>query len=121
MQHRGKRLALLCLILLTGALSGFLIWTTERGIRQLDAQSHSRETTADRLLSSLATIAAMQQSYIETRSGDVGAFARVSVIIDRMTTDAAGLRATVGPDAGTGHLEEFWTALSALMSAASRA
>jgi hypothetical protein len=121
MQHRGKRLALLCLILVTGALSGFFIWTTERGIRQLDAQSQSRETTADRLLSSIATIRAMQQSYIDTRSGDVASFARVSVVIDRMTTDAAGLRATVSSNTGTGHLEEFWTALSALMGAASRA
>jgi hypothetical protein len=33
------------------------------------------------------------------------------VLIDRITTDAAGLRATSSSDTSGGHLEEFWTAL----------
>jgi hypothetical protein len=67
MQHRGTRLAILCLILVTGALSGFFIWTTERGIHRLDEQSLSRATTVERLLSSISTIAGMQQDYVENR------------------------------------------------------
>jgi hypothetical protein len=45
----------------------------------------------------------------------------VSVLVDRITNDAAGLRAAAESTASTDRLEQFWTALSALMSAESRA
>ena len=45
----------------------------------------------------------------------------VSLLVDRLTTDAAGLRATRQSTVSSEHLEEFWTALSALMGAESRA
>ena len=120
MQHRGRRLATLCLILLVGILSGFFIWSNERVRRQLDEQRESKEDTVDRLLASISTIASAQQAYAENRSRDVASFTQVSVLIDRITTDAAGLRAA---DSGASNerLEEFWTALSALMGAGSRA
>ena len=121
MQHRGTRLAILCLILLTGALAGFFIWTTERGIRQLDEQRESKEATIDRLQSSISTIASTQQAYAENRRRDVASFTRVSVLVNRITTDAAGLRAESISGASSERLEEFWTALSALMAAESQA
>src|SRR5262245_16325195 len=116
MQHRGKRLALLCLILFTGALAGVFIWTTERGVRQRE----SKEATIDRLRSSIASIASAQQAYAENRQRDVASFTRVSVLVNRITTDAAGLRAAGSPGVSSDRLEEFWTALSALMAAESR-
>ena len=121
MQHRGKRLAILCLILLTGTLAGFFIWTTEDGVRQLDEQRESKEATIDRLQSSISTIASTQQAYTENRQRDVASFTRVSVLVNRITTDAAGLRAAATAGASNERLEEFWTALSALMAAESRA
>jgi hypothetical protein len=121
MQHRGQRLAILCLILLTGALSGFFIWTTERGVLQLDEQRESKEATIDRLKSSISTIASTQQAYAENRGRDVASFTHVSVLVNRITTDAAGLRAAATSGASNERLEEFWTALSALMAAESRA
>ena len=121
MQHRGKRLAILCLILLTGALAGFFIWTTERGVRRLDEQRESKEATIDRLQSSISTIASTQQAYAENRRRDVASFTRVSVLVNRITTDAAGLRADTTSGLSSERLEEFWTALSALMAAESRA
>jgi len=121
MQHRGQRLAILCLILLTGALAGVFIWTTERGVRQLDEQRESKEATIDRLQSSISTIASTQQAYAENRRHDVASFTRVSVLVNRITTDAAGLRAAATSGASNERLEEFWTALSALMAAESRA
>src|SRR5687767_7442573 len=121
MQHRGQRLAILCLILLTGALAGVFVWTTERGVRQLDEQREAKEATIDRLHSSISTIASTQQSYAENRRRDVASFTRVSVLVNRITTDAAGLRAAATSGASNERLEEFWTALSALMAAESRA
>ena len=121
MQHRGTRLAILCLILLTGALAGAFIWTTERAVRQLDEQRESKEATIDRLQSSISTIASTQQTYAENRRHDVASFTRVSVLVNRITTDAAGLRAAATSGASNERLEEFWTALSALMAAESRA
>ena len=121
MQHRGQRLAILCLILLTGALAAVFIWTTERGVRQLDEQRESKEATIDRLQSSISTIASTQQAYAENRRHDVASFTRVSVLVNRITTDAAGLRAAATSGASNERLEEFWTALSALMAAESRA
>ena len=120
MQHRGKRLAILSLLLLTGILSGFFIWSNERASRQRDEQRVAKEGTVDRLLTSIAAIESAQQAYAENRRRDVASFAQVSVLIDRITTDAAGLRAATDSGASNQRLEEFWTALSALMGASSR-
>ena len=121
MQHRGTRLAILCLVLLTGILSGFFVWSNERASRQLDAQRESKEGAIDRLLTSISAIESAQQAYAENRHRDVASFAQVSVLIDRITTDAAGLRAAANSGASNQRLEEFWTGLSALMGASSRA
>ena len=121
MQHRGTRLAILCLTLLIGALSGFFIWTTEGSVRRLDEQRDAKEATIDRILTSISTIASTQQAYAENLRRDVASFTRVSVLVNRITTDAAGLRAAAGSGTGSERLEEFWTALSALMAAESRA
>jgi hypothetical protein len=120
MQHRGTRLAILCLLLAAGALAGYVTWTAERRTRQLDEQRDTKVATIDRLLSSIASIATTQQAYAEYGRRDVGSLTRVSRLVDRITTDAAGLRAAVGSTAGNERLEEFWTSLSALMSAESR-
>jgi len=121
MLHRGTRLAILCLVLLTGILSGFFVWSNERASRQLDAQRESKEGAIDRLLTSISAIESAQQAYAENRHRDVASFAQVSVLIDRITTDAAGLRAAANSGASNQRLEEFWTGLSALMGASSRA
>ena len=121
MQHRGTRLAILCLILATGPLAGFFVWTTERAIHRLDDRRESKRTTIDRLLSSISTIAAAQQAFTDFGRRDVASFTRVSVLVDRITTDAAGLRAAAESSSSSQRLEEFWTALSALMGAESRA
>ncbi len=120
MQHRGTRRAILCLLLAAGALAGYVTWTAERRTRQLDEQRETKVATIDRLLSSIASIASTQQAYAEYGRRDVGSFTRVSRLVDRITTDAAGLRAAGGSTAGNQRLEEFWTSLSALMSAESR-
>jgi hypothetical protein len=121
MQHRGTRLATLFLLLLTGALTAAFIWTTERGTRELDEQREAKDTTIDRLLSSISTITTAQQAYAENRRHDIASFTRVSVLINQITTDAAGLRPAGHSGTSSERLEEFWTALSALMGAESRA
>lgn len=120
MQHRGKRLAILCLLLATGSVAGFFVWSTEHAVHQLDDRRESKLTTIDRLLSSISAIAAAQQAFTDFGRQDVASFARVSVLVDRITTDAAGLRAAA-ESSSSERLEEFWTALSALMGAESRA
>jgi hypothetical protein len=103
MQHRGTRLAILCLLLLSGALAGFSIWTSERNVRRLDEQRESKEATLDRLLSSISLIGSLQQAYAEYGRRDVGSFTRVSLLVDRITTDAAGLRASTASGSSGGH------------------
>jgi hypothetical protein len=67
------------------------------------------------------SIATAQQAYTDYGRRDVSTFTQVSLLVDRMTTDAAGLRAARGSSQSAARLEEFWTALSALMGAESRA
>src|SRR5215207_7347224 len=121
MQRRGTRLAILCLLLAAGTLAGYFTWSAERRARQLDQQRETKATTIDRLLSSVSSIASTQQAYAEGGRRDVASVTRVSLLVDRITTDAAGLRAAPGSRASSEHLEEFWTSLSALMGAESRA
>ena len=121
MQHRGTRLAILCLLLATGSVAGYFVWSTERAVHQLDDRRESKRTTIDRLLSSISAIAAAQQAFTDFGRQDVASFTRVSVLVDRITTDAAGLRAAAESSSSSQRLEEFWTALSALMGAESRA
>ena len=121
MQRRGLRFAILTFLLACGGLAAFYIWTSERRVHELDEQQRIKEETIGSLQASIATISTAQQAYVDYGRRDVGAFTRVSLLIDRMTTDAAGLRATGESAGGADRLEEFWTALSALMGAESRA
>ena len=121
MQHRGTRLAILCLLLAAGSVAGFFVWSSEHAVHQLDDHRESKLTTIDRLLSSISTIAAAQQAFTDFGRQDVASFTRVSVLVDRITTDAAGLRAAAESSSSSERLEEFWTALSALMGAETRA
>ena len=121
MQHRGTRIAILCLVLAAGSLAGFVVWSTERAVHQLDNRRENKLTTIDRLLSSISAIASAQQAFTDFGRQDVASFTRVSVLVDRITTDAAGLRAAAESSSSSERLEEFWTALSALMGAESRA
>jgi hypothetical protein len=121
MQHRGTRLAILCVLLAAGALAGFSVWSAERAVRRLDEAREDKITTVDRLLSSISTIASAQQDFADYGRRDLASFTRVSVLVDRLTTDAAGLRAAPGSAVSGQRLEEFWTALSALMGAETRA
>jgi hypothetical protein len=121
MQRRGSRIAILCLLLAAGGLAGFVAWSAERDVHLLDRERDTRSTTIDALLSSIAAIASAQQAYTDHGRRDVASFTRVSLLVDRITTDAAGLRATRGLTVSRERLEEFWTALSALMGADSRA
>jgi hypothetical protein len=120
MQRRGLRVAILCVLLACGAFAGFYIWRFEGRLQQLDEQQRSKEETIGRLQSSIVSISTAQQAYTDYGRGDVSTFTRVSLLVDRMTTDAAGLRASDSSQSAD-RLEEFWTALSALMGAESRA
>ena len=121
MQHRMTRLALLAVLLISGAAAGFAVWTIERNGRQRDEQRDAKEATIERLLAEISAITTAQQTYADHATGDLASFTRVSLQVDRLTTDAAGLRAAAESGASSERLEEFWTALSALMSAESRA
>ena len=121
MQRRGTRIAILCLLLAAGGLAGFVVWSGDRNLQRLNHEHDSKSTTIDALLTSISTIASAQQAYTDYGRRDVASLTRVSLLVDRITTDAAGLRATRQSSASSERLEEFWTALSALMSAESRA
>lgn len=121
MQRRGTRIAILCLLLAAGGLAGFVVWSAERAVHRLDQERDIKSTTIDTLLTSISTIASAQQAYTDYGRRDVASFTRVSLLVDRITTDAAGLRATRESTVSGERLEEFWTALSALMGAESRA
>jgi hypothetical protein len=121
MQRRATRIAILCLLLAAGGFAGFVAWSADHGVHQLDRQRDARSAAIDALLSSIATISSVQQAYSDYGRRDVASFTRVSLLVDRITTDAAGLRATRGSTVSSERLEEFWTALSALMGAESRA
>ena len=121
MQRRGTRIAILCLLLTAGGLAGFVVWSADRNVHRLDQEHESKRTTIDALLTSIGTIASAQQAYTDYGRRDVASLTRVSLLVDRITTDAAGLRATPQSTVSRERLEEFWTALSALMSAESRA
>ena len=121
MQRRGTRIAILCLLLAAGGFAGFAAWSAERVVHQLDRDRDAKSAAIDALLSSISTIASAQQAYTDYGRRDVASFTRVSLLVDRITTDAAGLRATRGSSVSSERLEEFWTALSALMGAESRA
>jgi hypothetical protein len=115
------RLAILCLLLAGGSMAGYFVWSTERAVHQLDDRRESKRSTIDRLLSSISAIATAQQAFTDFGRQDVASFTRVSLLVDRITTDAAGLRAAAESSSSSARLEEFWTALSALMGAESRA
>jgi len=121
MQHRMTRLVILCVLLGSGAASGFAVWTIERNDRQREEQREAKDSTIERLLSSLAVIATAQQAYADFARRDMASFTQVALHVDRLTTDAAGLRPASQSGATSERLEEFWTALSALMGAESRA
>src|SRR5688572_1981465 len=121
MHRRGTRIAVLCLLLTAGGSAGFVVWSAERNVHRLDQDHERKSTTIDGLLTSIATIASAQQAYTDYGRRDVASLTRVSLLVDRITTDAAGLRATRRSTVSSERLEEFWTALSALMGAESRA
>ena len=121
MQHRMTRLVILSVLLGTGAASGFAVWTLERKDHLREEQRHAKDSTIERLLSSLAVISTAQQAYADYARRDMASFTQVALHVDRLTTDAAGLRPVSQSGASSERLEEFWTALSALMSAESRA
>jgi hypothetical protein len=115
------RLVILCVLLASGAASGFAIWTIERASHQRDQQQEAKAATIERLLSSIATISSVQQAFADYARRDMASFTQVALQVDRLTTEAAGLRAAAQSGASSERLEEFWTALSALMGAESRA
>jgi len=121
MQHRGTRLAILCLFLAAGTVAAYFVWSAGQSLNRLDEQHEVKAATIDRLRSSISTIATAQQAYTDYGRRDLASFTRVSVQVDRITTDAAGLRAAANSTVSSERLEQFWTALSALMSAESRA
>lgn len=121
MQHRVTRFVILGLLLTSGAAAGYALWTIERNGRQRAEQREAKEATIERLLAALSAISTAQQAYADYARRDLASFTHVSLQVDRLTTEAAGLRAASESGASTERLEEFWTALSALMGAESRA
>lgn len=121
MQRRAVRLTLLALLLASGFLAAFFAWSTEQRLNTIDTQRTAAESTVDRLLPSVAGIAAAQEAYVQFGERDQQAFARVSSLLDQVATDAAGLKSIAPSAGGSAPLEEFWTTLSALMSADTKA
>ena len=121
MRNLAGRLAILCVLLASGALAVYHAWATAEHLQQLDRERQLKASTIDRLLTSISAIAAAQQAYVDFGRRDQRTLTQVSLLVDHMTTDAAGLRAAGGTANSTARLEEFWTALSALMTAESHA
>lgn len=121
MHQRVTRLVILSALLASGAVSGFAVWTIERTSYQRGQQQDVKEATIERLLSSIAVISSAQQAFADYGRRDMASFTSIALQVDRLTTEAAGLRAGAESGASSERLEEFWTALSALMGAESRA
>jgi hypothetical protein len=121
MQRRRTRIALLCLLLAAGGVATVVVGSAAADLRQLDRDRDAKSATIDALLSSISAIASAQQAHVDYGRRDVSSFTRVSLLVNRITTDAAGLRATRESTVSSERLEEFWTALSALMGAETRA
>lgn len=115
------RLVVLAILLASGAASAVAVWTIERTAHQRDQQQEIKEATIERLLSSISVISSAQQAFADYARRDMATFTQVALQVDRLTTEAAGLRAGAESEASSERLEEFWTALSALMGAESRA
>jgi hypothetical protein len=115
------RLVILCVLLASGAVSGIAVWTIERTSHQRDRQQEAKEATIERLLSSISVISNAQQAFADYARRDMATFTQIALQVDRLTTEAAGLRAGTESGTSSDRLEEFWTALSALMGAESRA
>ena len=115
------RLVVLCVLLASGAVSGFAVWTIERTSHQRDQLQEAKEATIERLLSSISVISSAQQAFADYARRDMATFTQVALQVDRLTTEAAGLRAASPSGASSERLEEFWTALAALMGSESRA
>lgn len=110
------RLTILGLVILTGVAAAFLMVSADRRAGRLEQERQFKETTVERLLASASTLAGARRLPGEA-AGVVGTITPASTLLDRMATDAAGLRAAQGAEAASNALETFWTALSALMSA----
>lgn len=121
MQKRAVRLSIAVLLLAAGIAAAFLAIDAERQVQALEDERAALERVIDRLAPAVAGITATQQAYVEHGQRDEASFARVSTLLDQITTDAAGLRPSSRTAEGPAHLEEFWTALSALKSADSDA
>src|SRR5688572_3065478 len=109
MQHRGTRLAILCLFLAAGTVAAYFVWSAGYSLNRLDEQREVKAVTIDRLRSSISTIATAQQAYTDYGRRDLASFTRVSVQVNRITTDAAGLRAAANSTVSSERLEQFWT------------
>jgi hypothetical protein len=121
MHRRRTRIAILCLLLAAGGVVGGVLWSSAADVQQLDRDRDAKSTTIEALLSSISAIASAQQAHTDYGQRDVSSFTRVSLLVNRITTDAAGLRAARESTVSSQRLEEFWTALSALMGAEARA
>lgn len=121
MHSRAVRITLLGLLLAVGIGAGIRVWTIERGMQTTESRRRALDTILDRVTPAIAGIAAAQQAYVDFGLRNDASFARVSSLIVQVTTDAAGLRSSDYSGNAVAHLEEFWTALSALTSAETQA
>ena len=120
MHRRAIRLTLFALLLASGIAAGFFVWQTERRILALEEERSAREAAIARLTAATAGITAAQQAYADHGQRDEATFVRVGALLERLRADAATLTPSRQPSDAAGHLEEVWTAVSALTTANSQ-
>jgi hypothetical protein len=121
MHRRAVRLTLFALLLAAGIAAGSFTWRTERRLLALEEERGAREAAIARLTAATARIAAAQQAYADHGQRDEATFARVAALVEGLRADAATLRPSRRPSDAATHLEEVWTAVSALTTANTQA
>lgn len=119
MHKRAVRVTMLALLLASGLAAALLVWNTDRALHALERDHNDIEASLDGIAPALAAIAAAQQAYIDRGQRDETSFARVSELLNDVTSHASGLRPRT-PES-TAQLEEFWAALSAMTAADAQA
>ena len=121
MHTRLARRLLLGLLLAAAGAAGYLTWNGERGIQALEDRRAAVDRLVDRIAPAVAGISGAQNAYADYGLRDEATFVRVGELVDRLTAESAPLRSRDPSGNGVAHLEEFWTALSAVSTARAQA
>ena len=117
MQKRAVRVTLLALLLASGIAAAVFVWTAEQRIGSIETERAAIDTTTERLLRAVGSIAAAQQAYVDYGQRDEASFARVSELLDQITADVAAVRLAAKDPASIAALAEFDAALAQVTEA----